>query len=53
MVAIPVIVGSVAITFLEILVALLQAFIFTFLTALFIGMSVVFEHDEHPAAEAH
>ena len=52
-VAIPVIVGSVAITFLEILVALLQAFIFTFLTALFIGMSVVFEHDEHPAAEAH
>jgi F-type H+-transporting ATPase subunit a len=53
LVAIPVIVGSVAITFLEILVALLQAFIFTFLTALFIGMSVVFEHDEHPAAEAH
>jgi F-type H+-transporting ATPase subunit a len=52
-VAVPVIVGSVAITFLEILVALLQAFIFTFLTALFIGMSVVFEHDEHPAAEAH
>lgn len=49
-VAVPVVVGSVAITMLEIFVAFLQAFIFTFLTALFIGTSVVV-HEEH--AEAH
>lgn len=60
LVAIPVILGSVAINLLEIFVAFLQAFIFTFLTTLFIGMSVVFHHDEghhghgeHSAAEAH
>lgn len=46
-VAVPVVLGSVAITFLEIFVAFLQAFIFTFLTTLFIGMSVVFHHDDH------
>ena len=46
-VAVPVIVGSVAITMLEIFVAFLQAFIFTFLTTLFIGQSVVFHHDGH------
>ncbi|HJX28905.1 MAG TPA: F0F1 ATP synthase subunit A, partial [Thermoanaerobaculia bacterium] len=28
-------------------VAFLQAFIFTFLTCLFIGQSVVFHHDDH------
>jgi len=33
-------------------VAFLQAFIFTFLTALFIGMSVVFHHDDHHAEAA-
>lgn len=41
---------AAAITLLEIFVALLQAFIFTFLTALFLGQSVVFHHhhdDEH------
>jgi len=43
-VAVPVIAGSVAITMLEIFVAFLQAFIFTFLTTLFIGQSVVFHH---------
>jgi F-type H+-transporting ATPase subunit a len=43
-VAVPVIAGSVAITLLEIFVAFLQAFIFTFLTTLFIGQSVVFHH---------
>jgi len=54
-----VVASSVAINFLELFVAFLQAFIFTFLTTLFIGMSVVFHHDEHhePAhghgAEAH
>lgn len=46
-VAIPVVAGSVAITILEIFVAFLQAFIFTFLTCLFIGQSVVFHHDDH------
>ena len=51
MVAIPVVLASVAIFMLEIFVAFLQAFIFTFLTALFLGMSVVFEHEEHAAGE--
>jgi len=53
-VAVPVVVGSVAITLLEIFVALLQAFIFTFLTTLFIGQAVVFHHDgHHEEAQAH
>ncbi len=52
-IAVPVILGSVALTFLEIFVAFLQAFIFAFLTTLFIGMSVVFHHDEHEEAAAH
>jgi len=48
-----VVAGSVAINFLELFVAFLQAFIFTFLTTLFIGMSVVFHHDdEHGGHEA-
>jgi len=51
-IALPVVVASVAITMLEIFVAFLQAFIFTFLTTLFIGMSVVFHHDDHHE-EAH
>ncbi len=52
-VAIPAVLGSVAITLLEVFVAFLQAFIFTFLTTLFIGMSVVFHHDEHDAHHDH
>jgi F-type H+-transporting ATPase subunit a len=55
-IAVPVIVGSIAISLLEIFVAFLQAFIFTFLTTLFIGMSVVFHHDDehgHEEAAAH
>ncbi|MEA2599485.1 MAG: hypothetical protein QOF89_477 [Acidobacteriota bacterium] len=51
-VAVPVVLGSVAITLLETFVALLQAFIFTFLTTIFIGQAVVFHHDGHHA-EAH
>lgn len=51
-VALPVVLASVAIMLLEIFVAFLQAFIFTFLTTLFLGMSVVFHHDDH-GAEAH
>ncbi|MCH9650708.1 MAG: F0F1 ATP synthase subunit A [Deltaproteobacteria bacterium] len=50
-VAVPVVLGSVAINLLEVFVAFLQAFIFTFLTALFLGMSVVFHHDDE--AHAH
>lgn len=52
-VAIPVVLGSVGISMLEIFVAFLQAFIFTFLTTLFIGMSVVFHHDDHEEATVH
>jgi F-type H+-transporting ATPase subunit a len=52
-VAVPVVLGSVAITMLEIFVALLQAFIFTFLTTLFLGQAVVFHHDHHEGAAAH
>lgn len=46
-VAVPVVIGSVAINLLELFVAFLQAFIFTFLTTLFIGTSIVFHHDGH------
>jgi F-type H+-transporting ATPase subunit a len=46
-VAVPVVLGSVAIMLLEIFVAFLQAFIFTFLTTLFIGQAIVFHHDDH------
>ena len=48
-----VVAGSVAISLLELFVAFLRAFIFTFLTTLFIGMSVVFHHDDHHAEEHH
>lgn len=43
--------GAIFVTLLEIFVGLLQAFIFTFLTALFIGQSVVLHHGE--PIEAH
>ena len=46
-IAIPVVLASVAIMLLEIFVAFLQAFIFTFLTTLFIGMSVIVHHEDH------
>ncbi len=49
-VAIPALLGAVAITMLEIFVAFLQAFIFTFLTCLFLGQSIVFHDDEHEHA---
>ncbi|MFQ5525760.1 MAG: F0F1 ATP synthase subunit A [Thermoanaerobaculia bacterium] len=52
-VAVPSVLGSAAISLLELFVAFLQAFIFTFLTTLFIGMSVVFHHDDHEEATAH
>jgi F-type H+-transporting ATPase subunit a len=50
LVALPVVAGSIGITLLEILVAFLQAFIFAFLTSLFIGQSITTHHDETPEA---
>ncbi len=50
-VAIPVVLGSVAIYMLEIFVACLQAFIFTFLSCVFIGQAVNIHH-EHQGAES-
>lgn len=45
-VAVPVVLGSVAIMLLEMFVAILQAYIFTFLSAVFIGLAVNV-HPEH------
>ncbi len=39
--------GTIAIYFLEILVAFIQAYIFTFLTCLFLSQLVVHAHDDH------
>jgi F-type H+-transporting ATPase subunit a len=50
-VALLVVAGSVAISMVEIFVAFLQAFIFTYLTALFIGLSVNVHHEEHGHGE--
>ncbi len=47
--AVPIVAGSVALNMLEIFVAFLQAFIFAYLTTLFIGMSVNVHHDEAAA----
>jgi len=52
-VAVPVVAGSIAINFLEIFVAFLQAFIFTYLTVVFIGLSVNVHHEGHEEAAAH
>jgi F-type H+-transporting ATPase subunit a len=52
-IGIAVVAGSVAVNMLEIFVAFLQAYIFTFLTTLFIGQSVVFHHDDHHGDEHH
>jgi F-type H+-transporting ATPase subunit a len=46
-VAIPVVLGSVAINLLELFVAFLQAFIFTFLSCVFIGEAVNLHHEEN------
>ena len=43
--------GTMAIYFLEILVAFIQAFIFTFLSALFLSQLVIHDHEEHGAVE--
>ncbi len=52
-VALLVVAGSVVISMVEIFVAFLQAFIFTYLSALFIGMSVNLHHDDPAEAGAH
>jgi F-type H+-transporting ATPase subunit a len=52
-VAVPVVLGSAAINLLELFVAFLQAFIFTFLTTLFIAQSVVLHHDDHGHESGH
>ncbi len=47
-----VLLSSVAINMLELFVAFLQAFIFTFLTAMFIGQAVNIPHDHSEEAQA-
>ena len=55
LVAIPVVLGSVAINMLELFVAFLQAFIFTFLSCVFIGQAVNIHHEgeHHEHEETH
>lgn len=53
MVAVPAGAFMVAMTFLELFVAVLQAYIFTMLSALFIGMAVDSHHEEEHAEEHH
>ncbi len=50
-IAVPVVLGSIAIYCLELFVAFLQAFIFTFLSCVFIGAAVNLHPEEH--AEGH
>jgi F-type H+-transporting ATPase subunit a len=52
-VAIPVILASVALTMLKLLVALLQAFIFVFLTTIFIAQMAESHDHEHDHAHGH
>jgi F-type H+-transporting ATPase subunit a len=53
-IGIPVVLASAGISLLEVFVAFLQAFIFTFLTALFLGASVLVHHSsDHSDEEAH
>jgi F-type H+-transporting ATPase subunit a len=49
-ISVPVILGSVAINMLELFVAFLQAFIFTFLSAMFLGQAVNIHHEHHEEA---
>jgi len=52
-VGIIVVLASVAFNMLEIFVAFLQAFIFTFLTTLFIGQAIVFHENGHGEEHGH
>ena len=49
----PIIIGTVGIMLLELFVAFLQAYIFTFLTALFLSQMVVHHHKDHGDEHAH
>ena len=51
--AVMVVPATAAITLLEIFVAFLQAFIFTFLSVLFLGQSVLLHHHDEEAGAAH
>jgi F-type H+-transporting ATPase subunit a len=53
LIAVPAVLGSVGITFLEIFVAFLQAYIFMFLTTMFIGLSVHVHHNGAHGGEEH
>lgn len=46
-VAVPIVLVSAVFNFLELFVAFLQAFVFTFLTAVFIGQAVQIHHGDH------
>jgi F-type H+-transporting ATPase subunit a len=48
-----IVLGTTAIMLLELFVAFLQAYIFTFLTTLFIGQMVVHEHEHHTDEGGH
>lgn len=52
-IAVPVVLGSVAIMLLELFIAFLQAFIFTFLSCVFIGQAVNLHHDDEHGDEHH
>jgi F-type H+-transporting ATPase subunit a len=52
-IAVPAVLGSVAIMCLELFVAFLQAYIFTFLTSLFIAQLVVHEHEHENGEGGH
>lgn len=52
-IAVPVVLGCVAINMLELFVAFLQAFIFTFLSCVFIGQAVNIHHDHHDEEPGH
>jgi len=45
--------GATGINLLEVLVACIQAYIFTFLTCLFLGQLVVHDHGDHDTAHEH
>ena len=51
-IGIPVVLGGTALLLLELFIAMLQAFIFTFLTTLFIASFAVVEHEGHDDAHA-
>ena len=52
-VSVPVVLVGTCLTLLELFVCCLQAFIFTFLTVLFISQLAVHEHDEHLDDDPH